>query len=264
MEPVSDPGDPRLDPYRHLTDAGLRRAYEEGRGLFLAEGELVVRHALRLGAGLVSVLVSERRFERMRDVLADAPVPVLVASQEVLNAVAGFDIHRGAIACVARPAPVALDAVASDATRLLVVEAVNDHENLGVLFRNAAALGADGVVLDPTCADPLYRRSVRVSMGHVLSVPWCRADSWPAALHALRDAGFVVAALSPAGPVELAGAGLASEARVAVLVGAEGPGLSAAALAASTVIARIPMAPGVDSLNVAAAAAIALYAVRPG
>ena len=146
---------------------------------------------------------------------------------------------------------------------MLVIEGVNDLENLGVLFRSAAGLGAGAVVLDPTCADPLNRRTVRVSMGHVLAMPWCRADAWPDAIDMLDGLGFTTAALTPAGATSLAAADLAEIPRLALLVGAEGPGLSAAALAAADRRVAIPMAAGVDSLNVATAAAIALYAARP-
>lgn len=259
-ERVDDPADPRLDDYRHLTDAALRASSEAAAGVFVAEGELVVRRAAAAGARFRSLVVTSRRLSRLRDVVSGLAAPVYEVPEDVLSAVAGFDLHRGVVAVVARPPDRSWSSVAGSASRLLVLEGVNDHENLGVLFRNAAGLGAGGVLLDPTCADPLYRRSVRVSMGHVLSVPFARASPWPSVLGELRASGCTVAALSPSGPVPLGAAGLASCPRLALLVGAEGPGLSPGALAAADVVVRIPMAGGVDSLNVAASAAVALYA----
>lgn len=184
-----------------------------------------------------------------------------------MKAVTGFDIHRGAVAAADRlPLPAVADLV-TDRRRIAILEGINDHENLGVLFRNAAAFGIEAVVLDPTCADPLYRRSVRVSMGHVLRVPFARAERWPAALADLADAGFDVVALTPradAVPIEELDR-YRRHGRVAVLVGSEGPGLSPGALHLAAIAARIPMAPGVDSLNVAAAAAVAFHRISaPG
>ena len=184
-----------------------------------------------------------------------------------MKAVTGFDIHRGAVAAADRlPLPAVAELVARR-RRIAILEGINDHENLGVLFRNAAAFGIEAVVLDPTCADPLYRRSVRVSMGHVLRVPFARAERWPAALTELAGAGFDVVALTPrrdAVPVEELDR-YRRHGRVAVLVGSEGPGLSPGALHLASVAARIPMAPGVDSLNVAAAAAVAFHRISaPG
>ena len=260
VERVVDADDPRLDDYRHLTDAALRAASEAGAGVFVAEGELVVRRAAARGARFRSLLVAERRLDRLADVADRVDAPVYVVDDAVLRSVAGFDLHRGVVAVVRRPAARPWRDVAAGARRLLVLEGVNDHENLGVLFRNAAGLGADGVLLDPRCADPLYRRSVRVSMGHVLSVGFARVDRWPAALGDLRASGFTIVALTPAGAVDLRAASLGDVDRLALVLGAEGPGLSAGALAAADVRVRIPMADGVDSLNVAAAAAVALYA----
>jgi tRNA G18 (ribose-2'-O)-methylase SpoU len=178
--------------------------------------------------------------------------------------VVGFHLNRGVLAVADRAArPEAADLV-RDARLVAVLEGVNDHENLGALFRNAAALGVDGVLLGPRCADPLYRRSVRVSMGHVLRVPFTELPGpWPDSLELLRAAGLRIAALTPAPAAEpLAAAGLGGQ-RVALLLGAEGPGLTAEALAAADVRVRIPMATGVDSLNVATAAAVAFHAVGP-
>jgi len=186
---------------------------------------------------------------------------VFVADRAVMGAVAGFDIHRGAVAIAGRLPLPPLDRLLDGARTIAVLEGINDHENLGALFRNAAGLGVDAVLLGPRCADPLYRRSVRVSMGHVLRVPFARLPSWPELRSAL--AGFTVLALAPHPPSMPLSTVDPSEPRLALLLGAEGPGLTAEALAAADARVRIPMASGVDSLNVATAAAIALYHLRP-
>lgn len=185
--------------------------------------------------------------------------PVYVGSPELLQAITGFHVHRGALACFARrPLRSAADVVAG-ARRVALLEDVNTHTNVGAIFRAAAALGVEAVLLSPRSADPLYRRSVRVSMGAVFAVPYARAEPWPGTLEALRDSGFRLLALSPEGALDV---GVVDNAgRLALLLGAEGPGLSATALALAEAV-RIPMAAGVDSLNVAAAAAVAFYALR--
>ncbi len=261
---VDDPADGRLADYVRLTDADLRRRHEAAAGVFVAEGELVIRQAVATGAVFRSLLVTPARLRALGDVIDRIGAPVYVAGRSVMAAVAGFDLHRGAVAAIERPQPAPLPQMLQAARRLLVLEDVNDAENMGSLFRNAAGLGADGVLLSPRCCDPLYRRSVRVSMGHVLTVPWARLASWPSALATLRGAGFSVVALSPKGACPLPAAGLAARARVALVVGTEGPGLTDAALAACHLTVAVPMAAGVDSLNVATAAAIALYAASPG
>ena len=185
-----------------------------------------------------------------------------MGSAELMAQVVGFHLNRGVLATANRaPVPMMPELIARS-RHLAVLEGINDHENLGGLFRNAAALGVDAVLLGPRCADPLYRRSVRVSMGHVLHVPFAELRCWTGDLDVLRTAGFRVAALTPAADaVPLVQAGL-DTGRVAWLLGAEGPGLSAEARAAADLAVRIPMAPGVDSLNVATAAAIAFASVR--
>jgi tRNA G18 (ribose-2'-O)-methylase SpoU len=209
-----------------------------------------------------AVLGVPRRLEELADDLAGRTAPVYATSAEVMSEVVGFHLNRGVLAVADKPARWTPEDVVRDARRLVVLEGVGDHENLGSLFRNAAALGVDGVLLGPRCADPLYRRSVRVSMGHVLRVPFAELPGpWPDSLDELRAAGLRVAALTPApDAVPLSRSGLAGQ-RVALLLGAEGPGLSAEALAAVDVRVRIPMAAGVDSLNVATAAAVAFHAV---
>ena len=254
--PVDDPDDPRLVELTGLTDAAARAAVEAEHGCFVAEGILTLEGVVGSGYPLRSVLVAESKLHRLSPLLDDTDVDVHVGPAALLQAVTGFPIHRGIIASVGRlPLPDPADLLAG-AGRVLVVEAVNDHENLGALFRNAAAFGVDAVLLDPRCADPLYRRSVRVSLGHVLRVPWTRIGPLGASLDQVRAAGLRTLALTPAG--ELAVAEVDPSDRLAWLVGAEGPGLDPATMAAADARVRIPVAPGVDSLNVATAAAVAL------
>lgn len=261
---IDDAGDLRVADLRRLNDASVRRPYERDHAIAVAEGDLVVRRAVEVGASFRCVLVAETRVEALADVLDLVDAPVYVADRRVVNEVVGFDLHRGVVASIDRPAERTVeDVVPAPARRLLVVEGVNDPENLGSLFRTAAGLGADAVVLDPTCADPLYRRSLRVSMGHALALPWARARRWPEVLGQLRAEGWTLAAMTPAGAVDLDDVGLAGVGRLAVLVGAEGPGLSPPTLATADVRVAIPMAAGVDSLNVATSAGVALWTARP-
>lgn len=253
---VEDPTDPRLVELTGLTDATARAAIEAEHGCFIAEGILTLEGVLASPHPLRSVLVAESKLARVSALLDDVDVDVFVGPQDLLEGVTGFPIHRGVIASAGRlPLPDPVDLVAA-ARRVLVVEAVNDHENLGSLFRNAAAFGVDAVLLDPRCADPLYRRSVRVSLGHVLRVPWTRIGPLRESLPLLRQAGMRTLALTPAG--SRSARDVDPEQRLAWLVGAEGPGLEAATLSAADEQVRIPIAPGVDSLNVATAAAVAL------
>ncbi|MGH3935595.1 MAG: TrmH family RNA methyltransferase [Pseudonocardiaceae bacterium] len=255
---VRDVDDPRLADFRDLTVADRRPDRPGGRGLVIAEGIIVVRRLLnspyspRALLGLPS---------KVCQLAADVDAPCYTGSAELMAQVVGFHLNRGVLATADRaPMPPATELIARS-HHLAVLEGINDHENLGGLFRNAAALGVDAILLGPRCADPLYRRSVRVSMGHVLNVPFAALRCWTADLDALRAAGFRVAALTPAADaVPLPEADLGAG-RVAWLLGAEGPGLSAEALAAADLAVRIPMAPAVDSLNVATAAAIAFASV---
>jgi len=256
-ETITDPDDERIADYRALTDVELRTRWEPPHGLFIAEGELVLRRALRAGFALRSVLVDEKRTDQVVDVLG---APVYAASQDILERTTGFHVHRGLLASFhRRPLPAAADVLAA-AHRVAILEDVNNHTNLGAIFRGAAALGMDAVLLSPSCADPLYRRSVRVSMGEVFAVPYAKLEPWPAALDEVRRAGFTLLALTPAAdalPIQRLDAG--QRARPALLLGAEGSGLSRPALAASDARVVIPMRAGVDSLNVAAAAAVAFW-----
>jgi tRNA G18 (ribose-2'-O)-methylase SpoU len=259
IEHISDPGDHRIADYVDLRDPELRRGVEAAAGFFVAESPRVIETVVRSGRRLRSALVTPKQLTVLGSLLAPLGVPVYVAEPEILRRVVGFDLHRGAVAAVDRwPLP-ALGAVLAGAHRVAVCERVNDHENLGVLFRNAAAFGLDAVVLDPESADPLYRRCVRVSIGHVCTVPWTRYST----LADARAAGFTLVALTPAADAMPLGDVVWPE-RTALVLGAEGPGLSDAALAAAAVRVRIPMRADVDSLNVATAAAVAFYeAMRP-
>jgi tRNA G18 (ribose-2'-O)-methylase SpoU len=245
---VDDPDDPRVAEYIGLTDAELRKRWPE---LFVVEGVVAIRRLAESRFPVRSALVTPNR---VKDLPA-LDAPVYVASQEVMNRVAGFDIHRGALAAAERLPPADVAALLDRARLVLVVEAVSDHENMGALFRNAAAFGVDAVLLTPDCCDPLYRRAVRVSVGHVLHVPFASvSDPVPV----LRGHGISTWALTPdsaAEPIDAVTPG----SRTALVVGAEGPGLRPETLAAADRRVRIPMAAGVDSLNVATAAAVALH-----
>lgn len=256
---VTDPGDPRLDDFRDLTRADRRPDRPGGKGLVIAEGVVVVRRLLASSYPLRAVLGIPRRIEELAGDLAGETAPVYSTTADIMAEVVGFHLNRGVLAVADRVSAASPERVVRGATRLAVLEGVGDHENLGALFRNAAAFGVDGVLLAPGCSDPLYRRSVRVSMGHVLAVAFAPLpEPWPAGLKWLRDRGFRVLALTPGGPSTLR-EGLAGARRVAVLLGSEGWGLTEEAMAAADACVRIPMAPGVDSLNVATAGAVAFY-----
>jgi tRNA G18 (ribose-2'-O)-methylase SpoU len=258
---VADPADPRLDDFRDLSAADRRPDRPGGRGLVIAEGVVVVQRLLVSHYPVRALLGVRRRIDALEPDLAGLAVPAYVTPAEVMARVVGFHLNRGVLAVADRaPAPSA-DEVIRDARSLAVLEGVGDHENLGALFRNAAALGMDGVLLGPGCADPLYRRSVRVSMGHVLAVRFAPLEPWPDGVTWLRDNGFRVLALTPAAGATPLRDAVHTGDRVAVLLGSEGPGLSAAAIAAADAAVRIPMAAGVDSLNVATAGAVAFYAL---
>ena len=259
---IDDPTDRRVRAYTALTDAQLRRQFEEADGSFIAEGVLVIRRLLASSYTVRSVLVTPARHADLAaDLAGFDDVAVYVAEPAVMNAVAGFDIHRGAVAVAARQPLPAPAAVLASSHTIAVLEGINDVENLGAIARSASALGVDALVLDPTCADPLYRRCVRVSMGEVLFVPHTRLAPWPDGLAAVIDAGFRVLALTPDDDAPtIDQLTVARDDKIALVLGAEGPGLSAAVLARSERV-RIAIRPGVDSLNVGHAAAIAFHEI---
>ena len=275
--PVNDPHDSRIAEYRNVPDGVLLR----NLGLFVAEGRLVVRQLLaaaRIQAR--SLLVTQGALDDLRDVLGDhTPFPVYLAARPVMSDIVGFNVHRGCLGLGVRPAPTSIaeliagpvpamspkfDPPASYVSRLIVLEAVSNVDNIGGIFRTVSGLGGHAVVVGPGCGDPLYRKAIRTSMGAALRVPFARATAWPQALQDLRASGFTLVGLTPgpgSEPLEDVAADLRARARVALMVGAEGAGLSAAALGCADVRVRIPMAPGIDSLNVTTATAIALYRI---
>ena len=278
--------DERLDVYTHLTERQLRSVLEPERGIFIAEGAKVIERAVEARAEPVSFLLAERWLEQLQPLLAlvdegwpELEVPVFVAPEELLRELTGFEVTRGALAAFKRPelAPVGefLGQVVERAeaagrpARVCVLEGIVDHTNVGAIFRSAAALNVDGVLVAPTCCDPLYRRSLRVSMGTVLQVPWCRigstARAWPReGLEALHGAGFTCAAMALTDDSRsLDDPALQGIDRLALFMGAEGDGLCARTVRGCDLAIRIPMANGVDSLNVAAASAVAFWQLCP-
>lgn len=280
---LDDVDDPRLADYTSLTDVALRRRLETERGLYMAESSKVIVRAVEAGHAPRSFLMAPRWYDELRPVIAAATgcqgrddgggVPVFIAPEPLLESITGFHLHRGALAAMNRPAlPSVGELLASarggaGARRVAVLEDLVDHTNVGAAFRSAAALGIDAVLVTPHCADPLYRRSVRVSMGTVFQVPWTRNDHWPA-LDELHAGGFTVAALALSedsvslGEFSASPACSGADSRVAVVLGTEGDGLAPRTIAAADAVVRIPMAGAVDSLNVAAAAAVAFWELR--
>lgn len=263
---VDDLDDERLSDYRHLREPNVRVRVERNAGIFTVEGWLSLEALAESPYPVRSALVATKYATRAVSIV-DADVPVYAVPESALEQVTGVHFHRGILGVAERPAAVTPDEVLHGARRVLLLEGVNDYENLGALFRNASAFGVDAVLLDPTTADPLYRRSTRVSLGHVLRVPFARVepDAWPAILGDLGRDGMTVLALTPAADATPLGSVLAElPDKVGVLVGAEGPGLTDDAMAAADHRVRIPMSPGTDSVNVATSAAIALAALyRP-
>ena len=258
---ITDPRDPRLDDFRDLSRADRRPDRPGGRGLVIAEGAMVVRRLVVSPYPVRALLGVDRRYEELAADLEQEVAPYYKVSAELMAEVVGFHLNRGVLATADRVEFPAAAELLDEVRSVAVLEGVGDHENLGGIFRNAAALGVGAVLLADGCADPLYRRSVRVSMGTVLAVPFATVEWLDAGMSLLRRKGFRIVALSPSGSTTLREAAL--DGKVALLVGSEGPGLTAQALAAADVRVRIPMAAGVDSLNVATAAAIA-FAALPG
>jgi tRNA G18 (ribose-2'-O)-methylase SpoU len=258
---ISDPDDPRLDNFRDLNSIDRRPDLPSGKGLVIAEGVLVVQRMLASPFTPLAFLGTDRRLAELRAGLAGNPAPYYRASAEVMAEAVGFHLNRGVLAAARRAPERSVAQVVDGARTVAVLEGVNDHENVGAIFRNAAGLDVDAVVFGSGCADPLYRRAVRVSMGHALLVPYARAPEWPAELNTLHQLGFRLLAMTPGSDAPTLPAAMSAvhDERVAILVGAEGPGLSHAAMKASDLRVRIPMSRGTDSLNVATAAALAFY-----
>lgn len=266
--PVDDPADPRIEEFLGLRDHELRRRREaEGgdlHGIFIAEGDLVLERAVRAGYRVRSVLVDATRTQPLPEVVGPE-VPVFAAGPDVVLRITGMAMHRGLIAALDRGPGRALTEVVAGATRLVVLENVNNPTNLGVIARSAMGLGADGLILDPSCCDPLYRRASRVSMGEVFALPWARTARFPEGLDPVVEAGFELLALTPDPTAEsIDDLAFAPEERVALVLGAEGPGLTDATMERIGRRVRIPLHAGVDSLNVGAAAAIACYVLGRG
>jgi len=264
---ITDPADERVRDYFTLTDVALRTKVEPARGLYIAESEKVIRRALAAGHRPRSFLMGQRWLTDLADLVEQAEsdtVPVYFAQRGVIEAMTGFHLHRGALASMQRPLLVAPAVLLQNASRVVVLEDIVDHSNVGAVFRSAAALGVDAVLITPRCADPLYRRAVRVSMGTVFQVPWTRIDTWPGGLRVLQDNGFTVAAFALGdGAISLDDLVADQPDRLAMIFGTEGDGLSRRAIRGADLVVRIPMAGGVDSLNMAAASAVAIWALRP-
>lgn len=263
IESVSDPDDPRVADYRDLNVPAVRRRIEGDR-IFVAEGPTALERLISSPHRLLSVLVDERKLDRARSLVERDPrapdVVVLTTSAAVLATIVGFDLHRGVVAIGERRPTRSVAALAGSSRRLVVLEGLNDPENVGAVARSARAFGADGLVLDPTSLDPYYRRAVRVSMGEILHLPTARAHAWPDDLDLLHAADVETWAFSPR-PDAVNVWDLTAPDRLALVFGAEGPGLRAATIARCRRVVRIPIAPDVDSLNVGAAAAVALAVV---
>ncbi|MFE6994638.1 TrmH family RNA methyltransferase [Microbacterium sp. NPDC057659] len=288
---VDDPDDPRLDDYRSLTDVALRRAQETERGLYMAESPKVIERALAAGHRPRSVLVQQKWVDQVRVMVPDGTT-VFVVPDAVSEALTGFAVHRGALAAMHRPELPSVSRLveglpvrsrvavlegltdhanvrysktpqAKNRSRIAILEDVTDHTNVGALFRSAAALGVNAVLVTPDCADPLYRRSVRVSMGTVFQVPWTRIPEWPSGMDVLKDAGYVVAGMTLGeGAITLDELVAEDHERLALVFGSEGFGITARTDALLDRRVTIPMMGGVDSLNVAAASAVTFYATK--
>ncbi|WP_122817628.1 TrmH family RNA methyltransferase [Nocardioides pantholopis] len=256
---ITDPADPRLGDYRDLRDVELRKHLEAEHGLFLAEGEKVVRRAVEGGFTPRSFLMAPRWLDGLADVLATSDAPCYVLSEALAEEVTGFHVHRGALASLERRPLPPLAEVLDGARSVLVLEDIVDHTNVGAIFRSGAALGFDAVLLAPRCADPLYRRAIKVAMGAVFTVPWTRLPDWYDALPTLSAAGFTTVALTLAEDATEIEAAVAGVDKVALVLGSEGHGLSSRWEQSADRRAIIPMREGIDSLNVAAATAVACY-----
>ncbi len=266
LQPLTDADDPRLDDFRRLTDVALRRVQEPAGGLYIAESAKVIARACAAGHRPRAVLTQRRWLDGIREILGETDTPVYLVPDEVAEAVTGYAVHRGALASMHRPVLPSVSAIVAEArprSRIAVLEDLVDHTNVGAVFRSAAALGLDAVLITPRCADPLYRRSVRVSMGTVFQIPWTRIESWPQALDELGDAGYVACGMTLGeGAITLDDLVAEDHRRLALIFGTEGHGLTSGADRRLDRRVTIPMTGGVDSLNVAASSAVAFYATR--
>lgn len=260
--------DPRLDLYVRLTGAQLRNRLEAEQGIFVAESPTVIEVAMNSGYEVISLLTDTRMISGIGRIIDRLPegVPVYVAEREVLTQMTGFELTRGALAAMRRKPLPSVEELCEGKRRIAVFEAIADSTNIGALFRSAAALGVDAVLVTPTCCDPLCRRALRVSMGTVLQVPWTRIGStkedWPRDVSRLRDMGFKTVAMAlREDTVSIDDEQLAGEPHLAIVLGTEGDGLKSETIASCDYTAKIPMSHGVDSLNVAAAGAVAFYAL---
>ena len=260
---LTDPADPRRDDYRSLTDGALRRVREPASGLYIAESAKVIERALAAGHRARSVLVQEKWVDDTSRLLGSEDVPVYVVADEVAERLTGYAVHRGALAAMVWPPEPRLDDLLASARLVLVLEDIADPTNVGALIRSAAAMGVDAVLVTPRCADPLYRRAIRVSMGMVFQVPWTLIDPWPESIRTLQDAGFVVAGMTLGkGAFTLDELVAEDHEKLALVFGSEGHGLTQATEQRLDRRVTIPMMGGVDSLNVAAASAVVFYATR--
>lgn len=260
---INDSSDPALHDYRDLTDVALRRVVEPREGLYIAESSKVIARALEAGHQPRSVLLLEKWLPELEPMLEGTDTPIYVGASETLESITGFSMHRGALASMNRPALLPVSDIIAKARRIVVVEDIVDHTNVGAIFRAVVGLGADAVLVTPRCADPLYRRSIRVSMGAVLQARWTRLPEWPEGARVLHEHGFTIAALAlDDAAVDLADFAKVPPEKVAILVGTEGDGLSRNALRGADVTVTIPMHGGIDSLNVAAACSVALWALQ--
>ena len=259
--PIADLSDPRLADYSHLTDVALKKAQGTEHGLYLAESALVLQRALRAGHRPRSVLALGATVDEAVALVGD-DVPVFSGPGELLAELTGYILHRGLIASMHRPALPTVESLLTGARRIVVLENVVDPTNVGAIFRSVAAIGADAVLVTPRCSDPFYRRAIRVSMGTVLQVPWTRIGDWTSTRSLLAASGFHIAALALSDDaVSLKDFAASAPERVALVLGTEGEGLTPEAMAAADTIVQIPMAHGIDSLNVAATAAVAMFAL---
>lgn len=270
---IESSGDPRLSAYRDLTDVALRTKTEPENGVFIAESAKIIERAVAYGYTPVSILMAENWLTKMRVLLPSisdndfGDIDVFIGSHEVLEELTGFHVHRGALAEMMRPPTPSIESVLNQAKRVVVLENIVDHTNVGAIFRAAAGLGIDAVLITPECADPLYRRSLRVSMGSVFTVPWTRIPGWPSSINDLKDAGFHTVAISPQNIGGQASQDLrkftqVSHDRIALILGTEGEGLTAASLDNCDQSVHIPMSNDVSSLNVASAAAVVFWALQ--